>query len=461
MNDVKTSAVWQTPLARLHATRAERLWASVGPTSSPRSKQRSLLLLVRLADDGTVTRVACAAAWGVDLEPGQYLIYGATRTRPNNDSVPGFLFRVNHAGDHSCPAELATRGIHDWDGDFPFSVRPAGDLNGDGAPDLAVAYQYAYLNPGTRLLISRPYPECYRIVLDEASAVQLLETRTRGWRDIELRYWSLHPDSFFGGRMTVSFAGRYDSQLGAYAPLRFDGCADGFPGKQSDTAQRERLCNAFYRAAPPLSLLEQIEHWLASAPAQRPAWDLGESGRELLDAIDERGMRFDLGAEDECPTRGNTRVFTTNLKLRSDTDSEQSWTRQLFVTFELGVRETRARVTSISESSPCPVAPEAPEALDYVSEWLGVDAIRTKDPALGSARSRLRRALKADRLQLSDVRSCASDPQKPTWLWSALLSSGPANDPIYTPLYLRLTATQGHWQVLGVSSVAPPQCPLR
>ena len=461
MNDAEKPATWRSALARLDATRPARLWASSGPTSSLRNQERSLLLLVRLADDGTIAPVACGAAWGVDLEPGHYLVYGATRTRQNNDSVPGFLYRVSQAGDRSCPAELATRGVHDWDGEFPFSVRPAGDLNGDGTPDLAVAYQYAYLNPGTRLLVSRPYPECYRIVLDEASAIELRRTRTRGWRDIELHYWSLHPDPFFGGRMTVSFAGRYDSQLGAYTPFRFDGCADGFPENQSDTALRERLCNSHYRAAPPLSLIDQIERWLASAPAERPLWDLGEPGRALLDAIDERGMRFRLEPEDECPARGNTRVFTTNLKLRSDTDSEQTWTRELFVNFELGARETLARVTSVSDSSPCPLAPEASEALDYVSEWLAGDPTRTRDPNLSSARSRLQRALRADRLQILDVRSCASEPQDPTWLWSAVLSSGSADDPIYTPYYLRLSANQGHWQVLAVSSVAPPQCPLR
>jgi hypothetical protein len=461
MNDPEKPATWRSALARLHVTRPARLWASIGPASSLRGKERSLLLLVRLAEDGTLAPAACGAAWGVDLEPGHYLIYGATRTRQNNDSVPGFLYRVSQVGDRSCAAELATRGVHDWNGEFPFSVQPAADLNGDGTPDLAVTYQYAYLNPGTRLLVSTPYPECYRIVLDEASAVQLRRTRTRGWRDIELHYWSLHPDPFFGGRMTVSFAGRYDPQLGGYAPFRFDRCADGFPENQSDTALRERLCNSHYRAAPPLSLLDQIERWLASAPAERPVWDLGEPGRALLDAIDERGMRFSLEPEDECPARGDTRVFTANLKLRSDTDSEQSWTRELFVNFELRAHETIARVTSVSDSSPCPVAPQAPEALDYVSEWLAAGPTRTNAPNLSSARSRLRRALQADRLRISDVRSCASEPQNPTWLWSAQLSSGSADDSIDTPFYLRLSAPQGHWQVLAVSSVAPPQCPLR
>jgi hypothetical protein len=461
LNDAEKSALWRSPLARLHATRRARLWASVGPAGSTRDQGRSLLMLARTTESGAIASIACGAAWGVDLEPGDYLVYGSTRTRPNNDSAPGFLYRISQPGDRSCPAALATRGIHDWDGEFPFSIRPAGDLNGDGVPDMAVAYQYAYMNPGTRLLVTSRYPDCYRIVLDEASGVRLLGTRTRGWRDIKLDYWTLHPDPFFGGRMTVSFAAGYDTRLGAYTPLRFERCADGFPVDPADTALRERLCNAHFRAAAAPSLFDQLERWLASAPAERPAWDLGEAGRALLDAIDERGMRWSLGAEQECPSAGNTRVFSTNLRLRAEADNDDTWTREVFVNFELNPRDPRVRVTSISDSSPCPVAPDAPEALDAVSEWLAADGARIADPVLRAAHRKLRRALEAEQLQLTDVRSCASEPQKPTWLWSALLSSGSPSDSIHTPVYLRLGATQGRRQVIGVSAVAPPQCPLR
>jgi len=447
-------------MAHLKLSQPQRLWASVGAEPlSPRSSGRSLLVLTRAdSSDGPRSIVACAANFGLDLPSGDYFIYGATRISHSYFPQTGPIYRVSRPGDETCPAQLATYGISDWNGDFPVSTRAAGDLDGDGAADLAVDYQYAFTNPGTRLLVARPYPDCYRVALDEAASVLPFGTRTQGWNDIVYSYWSLHPVEFLGGRMSVSFAGRYDRKLGRYTPARFQRCVDGFPDGASDQRQREQLCNQYYRAALLRSADDITDEWLSSAPAQRTAWQTGELERQLLDAIDEQELRFGVERAVECPRAGKTRRFTVNLKLRSATDSDQTWTRELFVNWQLGPRDTDLRLSSVSESSPCPFADDASDALEFVESW--AEKANPVAASLSSAHSALQRAQARGRLELPNVRGCASEPGTPTWTWSAILLSGKEDAPLRTPLYLLLGRSGERWQVLGSSQIAPAQCPL-
>src|SRR6478736_1648098 len=448
------------PLAHLKLSQPQRLWASVGPEPlSPRSSGRSLLVLARAdSSDGPRSTIACAADFGLDLPPGDYFIYGATRVSHSYFPQTGPMYRVSRPGDETCPAQLATRGISDWNGDFPISTRAAGDLDGDGAADLAVDYQYAFTNPGTRLLVARPYPDCYRVALDEPATVLPFGTRTHGWSDVVYSYWSLHPVEFLGGRMSVSFAGLYDRKLGRYTPARFQRCVDGFPDEGSDKRQRERLCNQYYRTALQRSADDITDEWLSSTPSQRTAWQTGKLEKQLLDAIDEQGQRFSLEGAVECPRAGKTRRFTVNLKLRSAADSDQTWTRELFVNWELRPRDTDLRLSNVSESSPCPFPDDTADALEFVESW--AEHANTVPASLSSVHSTLQRAHARGRLELPSVRGCASEPGTPTWTWSAILLSGKEDAPLRTPLYLLLGRSGEQWQVLGSSQIAPAQCPL-
>lgn len=431
------------PVAHLRVSYSKRLWASIGPEPlSVRKSGRSLLLLARAAADGSRAALACAANFGLDLEPGDYFIYGATRTRQGYAPTPGPLFRVSPRGDTACPADLASRGLHDWDGEFPIETRAVGDLDDDGKADLAVDYQYGYTNPGTRLLVARPYPDCLRIVADEAGTIEPLPQRTHGWRDIAYAYWSLHPNEFFGGRMVVRYAGHYDRALDAYSATQFQRCTDGFPDAGSDTVRRERLCDQSYRDRPVQSASELTEEWLSSAPARRPPWNVGELGTQLLNAVDEQEQTFNVDADYECPMSGTTRRFTLDLKLRTSTDGDKTWTRELFLNWELGARDRSPRLASISESSLCPFTPdEADGALEFGESWAA-------------------RAHPRARVESASVRGCASSPGRPTWLWSALLHSGSDRDPQLSPIYLLLGQPRGKWQILHTSQVVPGQCPL-
>jgi hypothetical protein len=163
------------PIGRLRIERKLRFWASAGPR--PQQDGARALLSVRALVGGVHgSLLACGSELGLDLEPGEYAIYGSERlTRSMSyDAIrlgAGFVYRVGEPGNRQCPKALAAFGISDWDGEFPFEVVTTNDLNGDGRRDVAVHYQAAATNRGTRLLVTEAYPRCLRTVLDAGDEV--------------------------------------------------------------------------------------------------------------------------------------------------------------------------------------------------------------------------------------------------------------------------------------------------
>src|SRR5262249_20186458 len=119
---------------------------------------------------------------------------------------------------------------------------------------------------------------------------------------------------------------------------------------------------------------------------------------------------------------------------------------------------------SVSESSPCPFAADAPEALEFIESWAaptGSQQAHAVPASLSAIHAALQRAQARGRLELPSVRGCASEPGTETWVWSALLLSGKDEDPLRTPLYLLLGRSGEQWHVLSASPIAPAKCPLR
>jgi hypothetical protein len=165
--------------------------------------------------------LACGAAIALDLAPGRYWIRGQTRTTIYSESCQpplpsGFMYRVSKPGDASCPAQLATRGVHDWDGAFPFEVTRDWLVDGDTKRDFRVDYQMAFMNPGTRLLVNAPYPACQRVVADVPAKLQPLPLRSHGYRDFRFAFWELHPVPGFGGRVVTEYPASYSPVTGSY-----------------------------------------------------------------------------------------------------------------------------------------------------------------------------------------------------------------------------------------------------
>lgn len=103
------------PIGRLRIERKLRFWASVGPRPQL-DGARALLSVRSLASGEHGPLLACGTEFGLDLEPGEYAIYGSerlTRTTSYNAVRPGagFAYRVSEPGDRHCPKALAAFGI--------------------------------------------------------------------------------------------------------------------------------------------------------------------------------------------------------------------------------------------------------------------------------------------------------------------------------------------------------------
>lgn len=313
-----TDAAVNPPLRLLEVKENVRFWASTGPIF-PSSLRTGRALLSVTTVGSSPHSLACGAAIALDLAPGRYWIRGQTRTTIYSESwqspLPsGFMYRVSKPGDASCPAQLATRDVHDWDGAFPFEVTRDWLVDADTKRDFRVDYQMAFMNPGTRLLVNTPYPACQRVVADVPAKLQPLPSRTHGYRNFRFAFWELHPLPGFGGRMVTEYPASYSPVTGSYEVGPFSRCIEGFASDSpaSDRAS-ERLCGEWLRQTQPTRVpYEFVTSWLDRAPAERsqvPPAPAPASPRALalLRALDDEGFRAEISGATACaPLPGRT-----------------------------------------------------------------------------------------------------------------------------------------------------------
>ncbi|KYF59486.1 hypothetical protein BE08_35205 [Sorangium cellulosum] len=464
------------PLWAIEVPRPLRLWASTGP-SPEFTTTRALISVQAMLDDGPGDVLACGPALSAELAPGRYALRGRVRsTRYTESGVPpgidGFAYRIDELADSSCPKDLATRGIHDWDGQFPFTVDTDLDLNADGTRDLRVEYQMAFMNPGTRLLVHEAYPRCLRIVADVPALLRPLPTRTHGFSDLRFSFWELHPVDGFGGRMVFEYDGKYNTSTSAYSVSRFVRCRDGYPGESpAADRERERLCERWLRASHDSAVpYDLVERWL-NVPAYRdrlesPAELAGAQATALLRALDAEGVRWgwQVGAIRACAPRAGQRAWVFGLELHAQRDPPRTWSREAFVV----VRQPRgqpARVSAVLDASPCPVADVPSDLEAFVDAWIEKPWSAARSEASGASglraqHLRLQRARAAERIELAEVSGCAAPPDAPAWLWTARISSPPAlaEHMGSTPTYLVLRRSATGFVVDSGTEVRPPHC---
>ncbi|WP_437475821.1 hypothetical protein WME75_24495 [Sorangium sp. So ce1014] len=453
-----------------------RLWASTGPFPSPElTTTRALISVQAMSDTGPGDVLACGPALSVELAPGRYALRGRVRSAQYTESgvppgIDGFAYRISELADRACPTDLATRGIHDWDGQFPFTVDTDLDLNADGKRDVRVEYQPGFMNPGTRLLVKEEYPRCLRVVADLPARLRPLPTRKHGFSDLRLGFWRLHPVDGFGGRMVIEYDGKYDASTSAYDVNRFVRCRDGYPGESpAADRERERLCERWLRSNDDSAVpYELVERWLG-VPAYRdrlenPTELAGTQATALLRALDAEGVRWQYGAVRACEPRAGERAWVFGLELHAQHDPPQAWSREAFVV----VRQPRgqpARVSAVLDASPCPVADVPSDLESFVDAWLEkpwreARSAASGSPGLSAQHRRLQRARAAERIELADVSGCATPPHAPAWLWTARIPAPPALSEYMssTPTYLVIRRSAAGFVVDSSTEVRPPHC---
>lgn len=459
-----------TPLAVLELDRRLRVWASVGPSFSEALTTGRAVLSIS-PESSPSQALACGVEVSVDLPPGRYLIRGQQRLtafgqayRPAGD---GFAYRVSEVGDDSCPTELAVRGIHDWDGEFPFTVDFDWDLDRDGHEDARVEYQMAFMNPGTRILLAEQYPRCLRIAADEPALVRRLPSHSAGATDLYLSYWELHPVETFGGRMAVNYDAKYNRATASYRVNRLLSCKDGFPDDSGADAVREKLCLRWLnQTTSPRDYYTVVEHWLQIPNERRKlsAFTHAESGDELLRLLDAEGYQWQYGAVRSCRSHSANPEWAFQLRLYAADDKPDRWTseRYLVVSRRPGAEP---RVVDVRDDSPCPIAevPIGPELEEFTMQWLEQpwpDARVHAEPRLSAQHASLRRAHLEQRLDVMDVAGCASARDKPAWVWTAAVTppSSPEQEPRPTPVYVVLERHGERLHVASVSDVRPNGC---
>ncbi|WP_437995148.1 hypothetical protein WMF26_27810 [Sorangium sp. So ce185] len=474
--DVMAADAANPPLWMIEVPRPLRLWASTGPSPSPElTTTRALLSVQTMSDTGPGDVLGCGPTLSVELAPGRYALRGRVRSAQYTESgvppgIEGFAYRMSELADRSCPTDLATRGIHDWDGQFPFTVDTDLDLNADGERDVRVECQMAFTNPGTRLLVNEAYPRCLRVVADLPALVRPLPTRTHGFSDLRLGFWRLHPVDGFGGRMVIEYDGKYDASRSAYGVSRFVRCRDGYPGESpAADRERERLCERWLRSTDDSAVpYELVERWLG-VPASRdrlesPTELAATQATALLRALDAEGVRFRFGDVRACEPRAGQRAWVFGLELHAPRDPPGAWSREAFVV----VRQLRgqpARVSAVLDASPCPVA-DAPSDLEsFVEGWLEkpwseARTVANGSPELRATHLRLNRARAAARVELTEVSGCAAPPHAPAWLWTARIAPPPPLAEFMTsaPTYLIIKRSATGLVVDSGAEVRPPHC---
>lgn len=464
------------PLWVIEVPKPLRLWASTGPSPSPElTTTRALISLQAMSDTGPGNVLGCGPALSVELAPGRYALRGRVRSAQYTESgvppgIDGFAYRISELADRACPTDLATRGIHDWDGQFPFTVDTDLDLNTDGRRDVRVEYQPGFMNPGTRLLVKEEYPRCLRVVADLPARLRPLPTRKHGFSDLRLGFWRLHPVDGFGGRMVIEYDGKYDASTSAYDVNRFVRCREGYLGESpAADRERERLCERWLRSNDDSAVpYELVERWLG-VPAYRdrlesPTELAGTQATALLRALDAEGVRWQYGAVRACEPRAGERTWVFGLELHAEHDPPQAWSREAFVV----VRQPRgqpARVSAVLDASPCPLADVPSDLESFVDAWLEkpwseARSAASGSPGLRAQHLRLQRARAAERIELADVSGCATPPHAPAWLWTALIPAPPALAEYMssTPTYLVIRRSAGGLVVDSSTEVRPPHC---
>jgi hypothetical protein len=154
--------------------REAHFWASTGPTPHHWFDGRDhgtpwLVLELGTPCELSGSRVAEGHEIGVDLAPGSYTL--SVRHWPTGlhreHALPTLAYRFSNPKDATCAPQFLSKGLPDWNGESPVSVRGVGDLNHDGLLDSAAVYQASAMGQmGTRLLVQEAYPRCARVVFD-------------------------------------------------------------------------------------------------------------------------------------------------------------------------------------------------------------------------------------------------------------------------------------------------------
>jgi hypothetical protein len=469
-----TDARLSPPLRLLQVSQPVRLWASTGPEFPASLVTRRALLSVTTTGDSP-TLLACGAQVAVDLAPGRYWIRGQTRSAfqvgtGENAVAPGLVYRLAQPGDSACPVELATRGIHDWDGEFPYEVHTDERINADAKPDVRIEYQAGYTSAGTRLLVSVPYPACFRVVAEAPALVRALPSRSAGFRDYRWIFRPLHPVETWGGRVFAEYDARYSPDSAMYDQGRFVSCHEALPS-ESGRADRERelWCERWLRAIAPMSVPNAlVARWLDAAPSERGRVPSSASANsaatvELLRALDSEGFSAELLGGSACAPAARRLDFVFRVKLHPPAAALK---REVFV---LATRRPgrHDEIAGVFADPPC-AAEDVPGALEaFLDAWREQpwsEARRSSSDAPGIARAHaaLQRASRAERLDGAELSTCATSPEAPapTWLVAARLTPEPqlADVGSVLPSYFIVGRRGASFVVLSATDVRPAHC---
>ncbi|MDF3067634.1 MAG: hypothetical protein K0R38_3235 [Polyangiaceae bacterium] len=458
------------PLHLLEVTEPVRFWASTGP-KFPASLVTQRALVSLTTSEQEPKTLACGETISVDLEPGRYWVRGQTRTtlKGDGDAPVGFAYRLSEPGDSRCPAALATRGIHDWNGEFPVEVS-AERVNADPVIDVRVDYQLAYTSAATRLLVSEPYPACLRVVADGGVA-RARPGWSHGYRKYRWAFRPLHPVEGWGGRVITEYDAPYSPIDASYQGLRFLGCHEAFPDDSpSSDRERERLCNRWLRATDRMTWPHALVlRWLDAPPGERgrvphTAALASPATSALLRTLDDEGARAELTGATACAPRPGAADFAFHLTLHG-VHGDPAREAFVLVSRRSG---TVDEVAGVFEQSPC--APEdVPGELEAFVErwrdqpWTAARLASGGSAGIATAHGRLQRAHRDERLEGADLSRCATSltsPAAASWLYSARLVPPPPRSDLGSPLpsYFVWKRRGSTFVVTEATDVKPSHC---
>lgn len=469
-----TDARLSPPLRLLQVSQPVRLWASTGPDFPVSLVTRRALLSVTTTGDSPAL-LACGGQVAVDLAPGRYWIRGQTRSAfqvgsGDSAAAPGFVYRLAQPGDSACPVELATRGIHDWDGEFPYEVHADERIDADAKPDVRIEYQAGYTSAGTRLLVSVPYPACFRVVAEAPALVRALPNRRAGFRDYRWTFRPLHPVEIWGGRVFAEYDAHYSPDSAMYEQGRFTACHEALPSESGwADRERERWCERWLRALAPMSVPNAlVASWLDAAPSERARVPSSASLASaatvaLLRGLDSEGFSAELSGGSACAPAPRRVDFVFRVKLHPPAAALK---HEVFV---LATRRPgrHDEIAGVFAESPC-AAEDVPDELEAFQEawreqpWSDARRSSSDAPGIARAHAALRRASRSERLDGVELSTCATSPEAPapTWLVAARLRPEPqlADVASVLPSYFIVGRRGASFVVLSATDVRPAHC---